>query len=148
MSFACTALSKEYRTRRGTTSALDDVSLTVGTGEFVCVVGPSGCGKTTLLKVIAGLVPPTAGRVTFDDDPRATLVFQAHGIYEWMNVLDNVAFGLEASGVGRRERHQRAEAFIERLGLAEFGHAYPHELSVGMRQRVGLARAFLTGSEN
>src|SRR5947208_10359825 len=83
MSFACTGLGKEFRTRRGVTPALEDVSLAVGKGEFVCVVGPSGCGKTTLLKLIAGLLPATTGRITFDGDPHATLVFQEHGIYEW-----------------------------------------------------------------
>ena len=152
MAFTCLGLSKEYATVRGATSALDDVSLRVADNEFVCVVGPSGCGKTTLLKVIAGLVRPTSGVVSFDggagDRPPATLVFQEHGVYDWMRVVDNVAFGLEALGVPRNERRNRAGALIDRMGLGDFADAYPYELSVGMRQRVGIARAFLTGSRN
>jgi len=116
--------------------------------EFVCVVGPSGCGKTTLLKIIAGLIRPTTGRIVYhhaDLDGRLAnaVVFQEHGLFPWMTVLDNVAFGLEARGVGRRLRRARALDFVRRMGLGAFAGAYPHELSVGMRQRVGMARAFL-----
>lgn len=149
MAFSCSDLTKDFRTPRGTTRALDDISIRVADGEFVCVVGPSGCGKTTLLRVFAGLVGPSGGSVAFEGGAvGGTLVFQEHGIYEWMSVVDNVAFGLEAAGVGKRERRSRAEAFMARLGLAEFATAFPHELSVGMRQRVALARTFLTGSKN
>lgn len=152
MGFTCRQIAKEYTTSRGVTTALVDVDVSVGEGEFVSVVGPSGCGKTTLLKLVAGVSTPTRGRVDFhgttDGRPAATLVFQEHGLYEWMRVVDNVAFGLEARGVGRAERRSRARELIERMGLGEFADAYPHELSVGMRQRVGLARSFLTGSKN
>jgi NitT/TauT family transport system ATP-binding protein len=132
--------------------AVENVNLRVEDREFVCIVGPSGCGKTTLLKMIAGLLAPSSGEIRFDGDgartagPRATLVFQEHGVYDWMRVVDNVAFGLETRGVPRRERRGRAREFIDRVGLQQFADAYPRELSVGMRQRVGIARAFLTGS--
>jgi NitT/TauT family transport system ATP-binding protein len=124
------------------------VTFSVGEQEFICIVGPSGCGKTTLLKLIAGLLKPTSGRIIFgarpaDGRPRSALVFQEHGLFPWMTVLDNVAFGLEMRGVGREERRARARAFIEQVGLASFAHSYPYELSVGMRQRVGITRAFV-----
>jgi NitT/TauT family transport system ATP-binding protein len=128
--------------------ALDPVDLTVADREFVCLVGPSGCGKTTLLRILAGVLAPTSGSVTFDrvaPDRRPTaLVFQEHGLFPWMDVLDNVAFGLETQGVGRRERRERAATLVDRVGLAGFAAAYPHQLSGGMRQRVGIARALLT----
>lgn len=149
--FSCKRLTKEYATNRGPVAALADVSFTVPDHEFACVVGPSGCGKTTLLKLIAGLIRPTSGRVVFEDEsadgrPRTALVFQEHGVLPWMNVLDNVAFGLELQGVGRRNREERAKSFISKIGLEKFVRNYPHELSVGMRQRVGIARAFVSDS--
>ncbi len=140
-----------YASRQGPVLALEGVSFGVGEGEFVCIVGPSGCGKTTLLKLIAGLLVPSAGEVTFaggpvDHVPRTALVFQEHGLFPWLTVLDNAAFGLEAQGVAQGERRRRALAFIERLGLGPFAHSLPHELSVGMAQRVGIARAFIAGA--
>jgi NitT/TauT family transport system ATP-binding protein len=128
------------------------VSFDVAEQEFVSIVGPSGCGKTTLLKIIAGLLEPTAGRIVFHDEvdrgrPRSALVFQEHGLFPWMTVLDNVAFGLKMQGKGRQVRLEQAQAFIAKVGLAHFGHNYPHELSIGMRQRVGIARAFVTDPE-
>jgi len=148
MGFECQHLYRAYQTRNGTVPALEDVTFSVGEQEFVCIVGPSGCGKTTLLKLIAGLLEPTSGRIVFDAKPadgrfRTALVFQEHGLFPWMAVLDNVAFGLEMQGVGREERRHRARAFIEKVGLASCANSYPHELSVGMRQRVGIARAFV-----
>ncbi len=148
MGFNCQRLCKVYQTRSRAVPALEDVSFSVGEQEFVCIVGPSGCGKTTLLKLIAGLLRPTAGQVIFDTPsadkrPRTALVFQEHGLFPWMTVLDNVALGLEMQGVGRQERRHRARAFIGKAGLAPFADSYPHELSVGMRQRVGIARAFV-----
>jgi len=146
--FECQCLNKQYETRSGPIFAIEDVSFIVRHCEFVCIVGPSGCGKTTLLKLIAGLVQPTSGRIVFGREAgssglRSALVFQEHGLFPWMTVLDNVAFGLEMLGVDRRERIKRAGAFIETVGLTSFSHNYPAELSVGMRQRVGIARAFV-----
>lgn len=151
MAFACEHLSKVYRTRNGIVPALQDVAFGAGEQEFICIVGPSGCGKTTLLKLIAGLLEPTSGRISFGakpagSRPRSALVFQEHGLFPWMAVLDNVAFGLEMQGMGQQERHRHAWAFIDKVGLSSFAHSYPHELSVGMRQRVGIARAFVANA--
>jgi NitT/TauT family transport system ATP-binding protein len=152
MGFDCQALSKTYPTRNGDIAALEDVTFQAGKQEFVCIVGPSGCGKTTLLKIIAGLLEPTAGQLTFrvpppEGRPRSAMVFQEHGLYPWMTVLDNVAFGLKMQGMEKVERLERAMAFITRVGLAPFANNYPHELSIGMGQRVGIARAFVTGPQ-
>ena len=148
MSFECRRVSKAYPTRNGSVQALEDITFGVGEHEFVCLVGPSGCGKTTLLKIIAGLTAPTSGELSFEPElangrSPGAMVFQEHGIYPWMTVLDNVAFGLEMQGIKRRARRERALTFVQKVGLAQFAGAYPHELSVGMRQRVGIARAFV-----
>jgi NitT/TauT family transport system ATP-binding protein len=145
----CDRLSLSYPTRNGTVPALRDVTLDLREGEFVCLVGPSGCGKSTLLKVLAGLIPPDSGRLEIaldgaHGDAHRALAFQEHSVFPWMTVLDNVAFGLEFRGVARRERERRALAFIEQVGLGDFARSYPHQLSVGMRQRVNLARAFVS----
>jgi NitT/TauT family transport system ATP-binding protein len=130
--------------------ALAEVSLALGHEELLCVVGPSGCGKTTLLKVVAGLLRPRSGEVVFaapagDGPTRAALVFQEHGVFPWMTVLANVMFGVDRR-LPRAERARRAREFIARVGLAPFERSYPHELSVGMRQRVAVARAFVASS--
>jgi len=148
MGFECQHVSRAFRTRSGAIQALSDVSFSVAEREFLCIVGPSGCGKTTLLKLIAGLAKPTSGTITFngsapDDRLYSALVFQEHGLFPWMGVLENVAFGLEMLGVPRKERHARARAFLKKMGLAGFAGNFPHELSVGMRQRAGIARAFV-----
>lgn len=149
MRFECRNLSKSYRIRSGLVTALEDVSILAEGHEFVGIVGPSGCGKTTLLKLIAGLIEPSSGTVSIEGNgrssgPASALVFQDHGLFPWMTVEDNVAFGLEMQGIGPAERRERTWAFIERVGLAPFAKSYPHQLSVGMRQRVGIIRAFAT----
>lgn len=148
MEFQCQQVYKVYHSRHGHVAALQDVNFTVAKEEFVSIVGPSGCGKTTLLKLIADLLPPTSGHIRFETartngHPRNAMVFQEHGLLPWLTVLDNVAFGLEMQGIGRQERHGCAQAFIEQVGLREFMHCYPHQLSVGMRQRTAIARAFV-----
>jgi NitT/TauT family transport system ATP-binding protein len=152
MGFHCHLLSKTYHTLNRQVAALQDVTFGMARREFLCVVGPSGCGKTTLLRIIAGLLEPTSGQITFDQQtvgnrPRCALVFQEHGLFPWISVLDNAAFGLEMQGVERQERRERARAFIDKVGLAAFANNYPHELSVGMRQRVAIARAFVADPE-
>jgi NitT/TauT family transport system ATP-binding protein len=133
---------------RGHVEALVDVTLTVDAHEFVCVVGPSGCGKSTLLRIIAGLEPPSVGRVVFhgaeaERGVRGGLVVQEHGTFPWLSALDNVAFGLELEGMPRDKRRARAMEFLQRVGLGAFAKHYPHELSVGMRQRLGIGRAMV-----
>jgi NitT/TauT family transport system ATP-binding protein len=150
--FTCDRLTHRFPRRGGgDLVTLRDVTFDVGDGEFVSIVGPSGCGKTTLLRIIAGLLRASSGSIRFPSNgaergPRDTgLVFQEHGVFPWMTVIENVAFGLEMQGVASGERRERARSFIDRVGLSAFASSYPHELSVGMRQRVGIARAFVSG---
>jgi NitT/TauT family transport system ATP-binding protein len=145
---ACEAVSCTFASPRGAVHALDRISLTLAPQEFVCLVGPSGCGKSTLLRAIAGLVAPSHGTIRYHGSasgaaPEGGLVVQENGTFPWMTVLENVAFGLEMRGVGRRARAGQAMAYLERVGLGGFASHYPHELSVGMRQRVAIGRAFV-----
>ncbi len=125
---------------------MDAVSLDVADGELLCIVGPSGCGKTTLLRVLAGLEQPTAGTAQIRSDdptrPARAMVFQGAGIFPWMTVEQNVAYGLRVRGVSKAERTATAARWIKEIGLQRFASAYPAQLSGGMQQRVGLARAF------
>ncbi len=152
MGFQCIQLSKTFPTRNGDVLALQAVDFLVEEEEFVCIVGPSGCGKTTLLKIIADLLPPSKGQVLFDrqpsnGQPRSAMVFQEQGLFPWMTVLDNVAFGLEMQGYQRVERRQIAQDFLDKIGLSPFLRSFPHELSGGMRQRVAILRAFLANPQ-
>ena len=147
MRVAVEALTKAYRDRRGAELiALDGVSLAAEPEEFLAILGPSGCGKSTLLNVIAGLLPASAGGVFFEGTRRAgqpltATVFQEFALFPWRTVQGNVEFGLEELGVATAERRSRAHRQIELVGLAGFEDRYPHQLSGGMRQRVGIARA-------
>jgi NitT/TauT family transport system ATP-binding protein len=137
-----------YPARNGAVQALAEVSFNVQPGEFVSIVGPSGCGKSTLLKLVAGLMQASSGQIEFAAEmnggkPQNALVFQEHGLFPWMNVRDNVAFGLEMQGVGREERREKAQRFLESVGLGAFSEHFPYQLSVGMRQRAAIARSFL-----
>jgi NitT/TauT family transport system ATP-binding protein len=126
---------------------LGPVDLEVLEGEFLSLVGPSGSGKSTLLRIVAGVLRPTRGRVWVGPrllegvNPEAAMVFQSFALFPWLTVVDNVGLGLEARGVGVRERLKRAEKYIELVGLRGYERAYPKELSRGMKQLVGLARA-------
>lgn len=137
-----------YQARLGrVTEVLDGIDLAVAAGEFVALLGPSGCGKTTLLHIVDGLVRPTRGQVFVDGTAVSgpgrdrAVVFQEPALLPWRTTGGNVAYGLECLGVARRERFARAQAAVELVGLEEFAHHYPHELSGGMQQRVNLARA-------
>jgi NitT/TauT family transport system ATP-binding protein len=149
LGFRLENVSHRFENRRSDVVALQNVSFEAHPGEFICLVGPSGCGKSTILRILAGLLEPTSGKVVFGDGgtsvrPTTALVFQEHGVFPWMTVRENVAFGLEMHGVPRGEREARADAMLNDVGLAGFAASYPHELSVGMRQRVGVARAFIS----
>ena len=134
--------------RFGTKMVLDRIDVAVAEGEFLCIVGPSGCGKTTLLRLFAGLVPPSAGEIfaagqTVRGPSRErAIVFQDYGrsLLPWRSVWANVALAYESQGVARSERRARAYALLERMGLAEFGEYFPGQLSGGMQQRVQIAR--------
>jgi NitT/TauT family transport system ATP-binding protein len=149
---------KQFLVRGKPVEALAGVDLDIDAGEFFCIVGPSGCGKTTLLRIVAGLESKsegsieiaretTAGTHAGDERPLNSMVFQEMSIFPWMNVRDNIAFGLKARGLGRRERYGIAQPYIQKVGLAGFEEAFPHQLSGGMKQRVSIARAFATDPE-
>jgi len=127
------------------TAVLEDISLDVADGEFICVVGPSGCGKSTLLNVLAGFVAPTSGSVAIDGeavagpDPRRILVFQERGVFPWLTVEGNIGFGL--TKLPRAERERRIAHYVEMVRLQGFEHSYPSDLSGGMKQRLQVARA-------
>jgi len=137
----------------GSTEALRGVDLDFPRGKLTTLLGPSGCGKTTLLKIIAGLVPKDAGqvmvngRVVNSPGPERAFVFQDFALMPWADVLRNVAFGLELRGTSRREREDIARHYIAEVGLAGFERKFPHQLSGGMKQRVGLARALAVDAE-
>ena len=127
--------------------ALVDINFSVAPGEIVTLLGPSGCGKTTLLRIVAGLASATRGRALlngkqiFGPSKDKAFVFQHFGLLPWRNVLDNVAFPLELDGVSEQERNATAQKYIRLVGLGGFEHHFPHSLSGGMQQRVGIARA-------
>jgi len=133
--------------------ALRDVSITAERGEFLCLLGPSGCGKSTLLEIIAGLQPATRGDVWLDGarvtgpSPINGVVFQDASLFPWRTTARNVEFGLALAGVPRAERRARVREALDAVGLAGFEDAYPHQLSGGMRQRAGIARALVRDPE-
>ncbi|MCG6903519.1 MAG: ABC transporter ATP-binding protein [Rhodobacter sp.] len=140
---AVRGVSKNY----GDVEALKNLTLEFPRGQLTSLLGPSGCGKTTLLKIIAGLLEPTAGEIEVNGKaitgpgPDRAFVFQDFALLPWASVMRNVAFGLELRGVAKSERESVAGKYIADVGLAGFENSFPHELSGGMRQRVGLARA-------
>jgi NitT/TauT family transport system ATP-binding protein len=130
--------------------ALNNIDLDITPGEFLCIVGPSGCGKSSLLNLIAGLAFPTSGEVQVGNQ-RVTgpgtdriLIFQEHGLFPWLNVGQNVEFGLRMQRVGRKERRAQADKYLRMVHLTAFRDSYIHQLSGGMRQRVAIARALAT----
>jgi NitT/TauT family transport system ATP-binding protein len=134
------------RTFPGGVVAVDRLSLSIDSGDFVAILGPSGCGKSTLLRMIAGLDRPTAGELSIPDQYRSHIayVFQDAHLLPWRSVIRNVALPLELAGIGRAERREKALAAIEQVGLLDAVDRYPAQLSGGMRMRVSLARAMVT----
>jgi NitT/TauT family transport system ATP-binding protein len=140
-------LRKEFGPVENRVVAVDDVSLDIARGEFVCIVGPSGCGKSTLLRILAGLETQTSGTIEVDAagwPVENAMVFQESGLFPWMSVASNVGFGLMTRGVPSSEIADRVEAALKLVGLTRFRNHYPHQLSGGMRQRGAIARAFVT----
>ncbi|MGH6678503.1 MAG: ABC transporter ATP-binding protein [Bradyrhizobium sp.] len=138
-----------YRTKsRQDVAAIDDVSLTVASNEFIALIGPSGCGKSTLLNILAGFVVPTAGVARIDGEQIAGpsiergYVFQEFALFPWKTVQQNVEFGLKTRGLSKQARSTAALRYLELVGLSSFAGSYPRELSGGMRQRVAIARAY------
>lgn len=145
-------VTKIYPSVDGAMTALDDFSLDVADGEFVCIVGPSGCGKSTFLRMLAGLEDISSGSIDIrpGDDPGKPLnsvVFQEYAIFPWKTVIENVAFGLQMRGVSQKQRLETARYWLDRVGLAKFAGYYPHQISGGMKQRVSIVRALANDPE-
>jgi len=140
-------ISKSFSQNGAPMPVLREISFSVREGEFIALVGPSGSGKSTLLRIINGLIPPTEGRVLYQGrelrsvNLDSAIVFQSFALFPWLTVLGNVELGLEARGLPAEVRRKKAIHFIEKVGLDGFEEAYPRELSGGMKQRVGIARA-------
>jgi NitT/TauT family transport system ATP-binding protein len=147
LSLSVRNVSKEFPLPTGPLAVIEDVSFDLKEGEFLAMVGPSGCGKSTLLRMVAGLIEPTSGEILYDGrvtkgvNLDCALVFQSFALLPWLTVIENVELGLEARGVPPEVRRKKADFFIDKVGLDGYEGAYPRELSGGMKQRVGFARA-------
>ena len=139
--------------RFGARTAIEGISLAIAPTSFVSLVGPSGCGKSTLLNVIAGLLPPSSGRVEVFGEPlvginrRAAYMFQQDALLPWKTVLDNIQFGLTLRGQRGRDARETAQSWLERVGLQDFGNDFPYQLSGGMRKRVAIAQCWIVQSD-
>jgi len=126
---------------------LDVINLNVEDGEFVCIVGPSGCGKSTFLRIIAGLEQPSNGQIFLDGQPLTgtgpdrIMVFQEGALFPWLNVQDNVEYGLKIAGIPKEERNEISNRYLDMMQLRQFATSFTHQLSTGMKQRVAIARA-------
>ncbi|HHO56740.1 MAG TPA: ABC transporter ATP-binding protein [Trueperaceae bacterium] len=145
-------INKVYDSANGKITALENFSLEVKDGEFVCLVGPSGCGKSTFLRILAGLEPASSGSIEIAQTPNSTkpvnnVVFQEYAIFPWKTVINNVSFGLQMRGIAKKQRMEIASSWLERVGLSKFANYYPAQLSGGMKQRVSIARALANDPE-
>ncbi len=145
-------VSKHFHSKRNRLLVLDDISLSVGKGEFLCITGPSGCGKTTLLNIVAGLDPASKGRVLVNGAEikgpgiDRAVVFQEPALFPWLTVIENVEFPMKTAGISYEKRRAEAMKCLETVHLSKFAGAYIHELSGGMKQRAALARALTMDS--
>lgn len=151
---SCDRISKTWNSDTSEANlAIDDISFSVESGEFLVIIGPSGCGKSTLLSMIAGLEFPTVGSIRFRNEPitgtstHRSMIFQQASLFPWLSVIDNVAFGLSLQGISKNERHDRAKQYLQQVGLLQSAHRYPHQLSGGMQQRACIARALCLGTD-
>jgi len=151
---SCHHLFKSFLGLNGTViDVLKDINLSVAENEFLVILGPGQCGKTTFLNIMAGLEPPTSGQILLDGEPivgpssKTGMVFQRIALFPWKTVMENVAMGPKLRGVPKKEREEIAAYYIKLVGLAGFEKAYPHQLSGGMKQRVGIARAYANDPE-
>jgi NitT/TauT family transport system ATP-binding protein len=146
-------LSKGFAHGAGVVPVLDNLSLAIADLEFVAIVGPSGCGKSTFLRIVDGLIAPDSGEIRMNGRPvngpghGRGMVFQSFDLFPWRTALENVEFGLEMKNLSRADRRSVARRWVERVGLQGFENAYPHQLSGGMQQRVGIARALAIDPE-
>jgi NitT/TauT family transport system ATP-binding protein len=141
------SLSRSFKVKGGTFQALEDIQIKFYEEEFVAIIGPSGCGKSTLLKIINGLLAPTTGDIFFQDEKQSginlecSMVFQNFGLLPWLSVRENIELGLVSRDISRSQAEKKAANYIDKVGLDGHEEAYPRELSGGMKQRVGFARA-------
>lgn len=154
MTFEIENVSKTFVSKDEEVTALKDISLTIETGKFISFVGPSGCGKTTMLRIIEGFETPSEGTVK-DDGVLVTgpsnergFIFQNYSLFPWLNVIDNVIFGLDINGKPEDESRKRAMEYLKTVGLEDFAKRYPHELSGGMKQRVAIIRSLINDSKS
>ncbi|MEM4237985.1 MAG: ABC transporter ATP-binding protein [Candidatus Nitrosocaldaceae archaeon] len=146
-------VSKFFNHHNNSIKTLNNINLQIEDGEFVCLVGPSGCGKSTLLNIVAGLEKPDEGEVILDGktvngtNPDRLVVFQEGALFPWLNVIDNVEFGLKIAGIDKEKRRERALHYLRLMQLDKFADSYIYQLSIGMRQRVAIARALVMDPE-
>jgi len=149
----CDRVAKTFTEGGKNFSVLEDITFSVNEREFVSVVGPSGCGKSTMLRMILGLIPPTRGEIRYKGEvmrgvnPHMSMVFQTFALFPWLTVFENIEVGIEATGADPETRLRKTQHMVEEVGLQGFEDAYPRELSGGMKQRVGIARALVTDPE-
>lgn len=153
MSLELKNINKRYKSKNGDIDVLNNINLTFKEGSFVCILGTSGCGKTTLLNIIAGFEKQSSGNIFFDNrkiediSTERIMMFQESALFPWLNVEDNVEFGMKMLGVNKKERKEKALSYLSMVNLTKFRDSYIHELSGGMKQRVALARALSMNSE-
>lgn len=153
MSLQIKNISKKFISRHKQLLVLDNISLEIEKGQFICLLGPSGCGKTTLVNIIAGLEKPSEGMIFHNDKEvkaagtEISVVFQEPALFPWLSVIDNVAFGMKMAGVSRKERLEKAMDFLKMVNLINFENLFIHELSGGMKQRVAIARSLTMDSD-